>query len=83
MGIQKKAGSTIIHLEFRRAGIHHYFGSIAAIFDTFDPDTIGVSKRRLWDFNITEDRPYKNKSVIVRKGAMRRKPGNRKNPSYV
>lgn len=71
---------TVFHVEFR-SGTHLYFGSIAAIFDLFDPSALGVKQHRLYDFNIEEDKPYSNKICTIRKGIIRRKPGNRTNPS--
>jgi len=75
----KKPG-TIFHVEFM-AGGHHYFGSIAAIYDHFSTITLGVSQHRLYDFIIGEDKPYSNKFCIIRKGKLLRKHGNRKLPT--
>lgn len=70
--------STIYHVQFLDAGeSHHYFGSIAAIFDTFTPEQLGVAKTTLWGCKITKAKPYKNKIVIIRKGELFRKKGNR------
>lgn len=70
-------GDTIYHLTVKETGEHHYFGSIAAIFDVFTPSDIGVSKSRLWGYKLAENRPYKNKLVIVRKGNLHRKSSHR------
>lgn len=77
----KRNGDTLIHLEFKQSGTHLYFGSLAAIYDTFDAKVLRVSLSRLWAFKVTEDRPYSNKTIIVRKGAVHRKSGRRKNPN--
>ena len=69
-------GDTIYHLEFT-SGSHHYFGSIAAIFEVFDPKTLEIAQQSLYDFGITKDRPYKNKVCIVRKDKLIRKKGKR------
>jgi len=70
--------STIYHVQFRDAGeSHHYFGSISAIYETFTPEQLGVAKSTLWGRKITPGHPYKNKTVIIRKGVLYRKPGNR------
>lgn len=75
----KKAmnGNTIYHVKFSDDS-HAYFGSIAAIFDTFTPERLGVSKSRLWSFGITPERPYRNKICTIYRGEIHRKRGNRK-----
>lgn len=75
----KKPG-TLFHVEFK-SGANHYFGSIAAIFEEFTRQTLGVSRQRLYQVDIEEDKPYKNKICTIRKGTVRRKPGNRNRPS--
>lgn len=71
-------GDGLIHIEFKSGG-HDYFGSIAALFDTYAPETLGVSKQRLYDCKITPGRPYRNKICTIRKGSIKRKKGNRTN----
>lgn len=73
-------GNTILHVCFGDDN-HHYFGSIAAIFETFTPKQLGVSKSRLWSYRITPERPYKNKNCIIYRGEIHRKKGNRTNKS--
>ena len=70
-------GNTIFHVQFGDDD-NHYFGSIAAIFDHFTPERMGVSKSRLWAYRITPEKPYRNNTCIIRKGMMHRKKGNRK-----
>lgn len=70
-------GTTIYHVQFSTDD-NHYFGSIAAIFDTFTPEQLGVSKSRLWSYGIKFDKPYKNKIVTIYKNNINRKKGNRK-----
>ena len=69
-------GNTIYHVSFGDDD-NHYFGSIAAIFDKFTPEKLGVSKSRLWAYGITPEKPYRNKVVTIRKEVMHRKKGNR------
>jgi len=73
-------GNTILHVCFGDDN-HHYFGSVAAIFETFTPKQLGVSKSRLWSYGITPERPYKNKNCIIYRGEIHRKKGNRTNKS--
>lgn len=71
--------STIFHVHFV-TGKDAYFGSIAAIYDTFDRSDIGVTKQRLYDYRITPDRPYSNKLCTISKSDLKRKKGKRKVP---
>lgn len=52
---------------------HYYFGSVAAIFDTFTPDDLGVSMTTLWNYKLTPDRPYKNNRCAIYRGIINRK----------
>lgn len=72
-------GSTIYHVQFKSGGDHD-FGSIAAIYDLFNRDALGISQQGLYDFGITPTHPYENKVCTIRKGQIRRKKGNRKLP---
>lgn len=71
-------GTTIYHVQFGD-GSNHYFGSIAAIFDHFSPDEIGITKTSLWTYGITLEKPYKNRICTIYKGVIYRKKGNRNN----
>lgn len=73
-------GQTIYHVSFGDDD-NHYFGSIAAIYDHFTPHELGVSASRLWNYGITEQKPYRNNKVIIRRGVLQRKKTNRKNPN--
>ena len=72
-------GTTIYHVSFGDDD-NHYFGSIAAIYDHFTPQELGVSKARLWAYGITEEKPYQNKKCVIRKGIIHRKKTNRTPP---
>lgn len=68
-------GTTIYHVQIGED--HTYFGSISAIYEVFTPDQLNVSKTTLWNYGITISNPYQNKHIIVRKGVLVRKKGNR------
>lgn len=70
-------GNTIYHICLGDDK-HYYFGSIAAIFDTFTTIELGVSKYRLWSFGIKENKPYRNDKCIIYRGVIHRKKTNRK-----
>jgi hypothetical protein len=76
-----KAGNTVIHVILIEGG-HHYFGSIAAIYDVFSEKTIGIKRHSLYNYCIDNDKPFINKKCIIRKGDIIRKKGNRKLPKY-
>ena len=44
---------------------HYYFGSVAAIFDRFTPDELGVSLPTLWNYGLAPDRPYKPAKTVA------------------
>jgi hypothetical protein len=75
-------GNKIIHLEFKDGG-NHYFGSIAALCDTFDAASLGISKQGLYDYGVTPEKPYANKICRKSAGKLRKKKGGRKNPNAV
>jgi len=72
--------SKIIHIEFKEPvdeKNHYYFGSLAAIYDRFSVDQIGISQRSLSNNYNLSDCQYENKKVIIRLGELCRKNGNR------
>jgi hypothetical protein len=71
------SGKTVYRLQFLNDEEEHFFGSIAAIFDEFTPEQIGVSKSRLWACKISPENPYKNKICTITKGKIIRKKGGR------
>lgn len=80
MTVKKPSGQKVIHVEFASGG-QHYFGSIAAIYDLFNAETLGIAQQSLYDYGITPDKPYKNKVCTIYEGAIKRKKGNRKKPN--
>ena len=64
---KEKVERTVIHVELTD-GTHHYFGSIAAIYEKFSREQIGISYNSLRNYGLSADKPYKNKFCIVRKG---------------
>ena len=77
---KKSSGQKVIHVEFK-SGTSQYFGSVAAIYELFSVDTIGIAQQSLYDYGITPDKPYTNKVCTIYEGAIKRKKGNRKNPN--
>lgn len=70
-----KTERTVIHLQFNNE--HHYFGSIANIYEYFSSEDIGISYGALRNYSLSHERPYQNSKCTIRKGALLSKPGNR------
>lgn len=75
MSTEKKE-RTVIHLELT-SGEHHYFGSIANIYEYFSAEIIGISYGALRNYKLSSEKPYQNTKCIIRKGVLRSKEGNR------
>lgn len=68
-------GRKIIHLV--KDGKDYYFGSLAALFATFDKDELGVTYGSIRNYHITPDRPYVNKIITIKEGVLISAKGNR------
>lgn len=72
---ENKQERSVIHLQI--GDDHHYFGSIANIYEYYDTDTIGISYGSLRNYGLSQDKPYQNNKCIIRKGILLAKPSNR------
>ena len=64
-----KRTQSLIHVEFKDTHENLYFGSIAAMFD--EPrvkDRIGISYQTFRTKGLTEENPFENERVLIRKG---------------
>lgn len=81
-----KSGSTLYHLHLKNenpvipAKVDFYFGSIASIYEAFTAAQLGIAQQSLYDFGITPERPYENKTCIISKSELKRKRGGRRKP---
>ncbi len=66
---------TVIHLEIN--GEHHYYGSIARMYEDYSGDELGITYASLRNYKLSSEHPYQNKKCIVRKGELLSKSGNR------
>lgn len=64
----QKQERTVIHLE--KDGKHYYFGSLSGIYEVFDKEDIGITYGSLRNYGLSEDKPYQNKSCVIRKGIL-------------
>ena len=44
-----------------------YFSSLAAIYELFPPSAVGCQLTNLWNYGITENRPFSNKKCVISK----------------
>lgn len=72
---ENKQERSVVHLQI--GDDHHYFGSIANIYEYYDADTIGISYGSLRNYGLSKDKPYQNNKCIIRKGILLAKPSNR------
>ena len=74
---KEKKERTVIHLNIREDDTHHYFGSIANIFEYFSPEELGITYGSLRNYGLSYKNPYQNTKCIIRKGTLLSKSGNR------
>lgn len=64
-----------ICVTFKETGGRAYFGSVAAIYEAYNRDDLGITLKSLWQHKL----PYENKIVIIERIEIRRKPQQNKN----
>ena len=74
---REKKERTVIHLHFRNTEEHHYFGSMANIFEYYTSEQLGIEYSSLRNYGLSNEHPYKNKKCIIRKGLLLSKSGGR------
>ena len=67
----------VIHLQ--RGEDHYYFGSVAALYDHFSKEDIGITYGSLRNYGLSSTKPYRNEKtgVTIRVGVLIAKEGNR------
>lgn len=64
-----KQDRTIIHVEVKDTHEHLYFGSAAAMYeDSRIKNLLGIAYQTFRTKRVTEDSPYENEYLIIRKG---------------
>ncbi len=71
----EKVERTVIHLGI--GGEHHYFGSIANMYEYFTPQQLGISYGALRNYGLSNEKPYTNSKCTIRKGQLLSKSGGR------
>ncbi len=72
---KEKKERTVVHLEIDNE--HHYFGSIANLFEYFTSEQLGITYGSLRNFGLSKENPYTNSKCTIRKGLLLAKSGNR------
>lgn len=67
---KEKAERTVVHVELLSDNSHHYFGSLAAIYEKFGKEEIGIGYGSLRNYGLSAEKPYQNKLCIIRKGVL-------------
>lgn len=74
---KEKKERAVIHLHLIKSDEHHYFGSIANLYEYYDAKQIGITYGALRNYGLTSEHPYKNNYCTIRKGVLLTKSGNR------
>ena len=68
---------TTIHaicVTFKETGGRAYFGSVAAIYEAYNREDIGITLQSLWSRKL----PYENKLVRIERIEIKRKPQSKR-----
>lgn len=77
MAEKEKKERTVLHLYIKENATHHYFGSIANIYEYFPAEELGISYGSLRNYGLSNEKPFQNTKCIIRKGLLLSKSGNR------
>ena len=77
IGTMAQQERQVIHLQLGEE--HHYFGSVAAMYDHYTKERIGISYGSIRNYGLTPEKPYRNDKtgVVIRVGVLITKEGNR------
>ncbi len=67
----------VVYLQI--GGEHFFFGSVAALYDHFTKDDIGITYGSIRNYGLSPGKPYisEKKGVVIRVGRLISKEGNR------
>ena len=74
---KEKKERTVIHVYVKEMDAHHYFGSIANIYEHLSVNEIAITYGSLRNYGLSSEKPYENAKCIIRKGLLLAKSGNR------
>ena len=62
-----------VKVTFKETGGSAYFGSVAAIYEAYNREDLGITLQSLWQHKL----PYENRLVTIERIEIRRKPQRR------
>lgn len=75
--MEGKQQRTVIHLHLLDTDEHHYYGSIANMYEHYTAGQLGIAYSSLRNYGLSNEHPYKNNKCVIRKGVLLSKDGNR------
>ncbi|WP_321437277.1 hypothetical protein [uncultured Bacteroides sp.] len=63
----------VIHLYLKEAGVNRYFGSVAAMYDNYTSQELGIARQSLFNYWQKRNEPYENAICIIINGELERK----------
>lgn len=66
-GRKREKERTVIHLYIKENDTHHYFGSIANVFEYFSPNILGISYGSLRNYGLSNEKLFKTQSASFEK----------------
>lgn len=73
----EKQQRTVIHLHLLESDEHHYYGSVANMYEHYTAEQLGIAYSSLRNYGLNNEHPYRNNKCIIRKGVLLSKSGNR------
>lgn len=74
----KTQGKTIFHVHIMADESDHYFGSIAAIYEKFNRESLGITRWTLYNFKPGIDKAYSNRLCTIKRCIVTIKPKSKK-----
>lgn len=65
---KEKVERTVVHVELLCDNSHHYFGSLAAIFEKFGKEQIGITYGSLRNYGLSAESHTKTSSALSGRG---------------
>lgn len=57
----------VIHVHFKKTGLHIYYGSISAIYKNYSKQDMGISRNALYREYLPVNGEYENEKIKLRK----------------
>lgn len=77
LNMGEKQQRTVIHLHLLESDEHHYYGSVANMYEHYTAEQLGIAYSSLRNYGLSNEHPYRNNKCIIRKGVLLSKSGNR------